>query len=254
MKVLVINLRRSHQRRDRMIEQLNRLQLDWELVEAVDGQSLTDQEITTHCAAMSTEMRRDYLTPGAIGCALSHLKALQLTVMRGYERVCILEDDLLLPEDFPTILQEVMAQARDREVVLLYWLSFVKQLFDRQTASQLTTGHYLVESRNAHQLLSTVGYIVSRGDAQTIIESNQPVRVTADSWGYFLSIGAVDRIRCLVPSPIQMAPVPSEILLRSGHISSRLKYSLESILPPLRWLAHRRRNRFYTQQSKFDWV
>jgi glycosyl transferase family 25 len=103
-----------------MIEQLNRLQLDGELVEAVDGQSLTDQQLANCCAPMTIEMRRNYLTPGAIGCALSHLKALQMMLRRGDECACILEDDLLLPENFPTILEEIAGQITEQEVILLY--------------------------------------------------------------------------------------------------------------------------------------
>lgn len=254
MKVLVINLRRSLQRRERMIEQLNRLRLDWELVEAIDAQSLTDQQLASHCAPLSIEMRQRYLTRGAIGCALSHLKALQIILMRGYERACILEDDLLLPEDFSSILKEMETLVAQSEVILLYWLSFEKQTFDRQTALQLKCGHTLASSCNADRLLSAVGYVVSANSAARISESNQPVRVTADSWGYFLSMGAIDRIRCLVPSPIQLAPGPSDIQLRTGRLVVRVKHALESIFSPLRQLAHKRRARFYNQQSRFEWV
>jgi glycosyl transferase family 25 len=151
-----------------MIEQLNRLQLDWELVEAIDAQSLTDQQIASHCAPMSTEMRQRYLTRGAIGCALSHIKALQIILMRGYERACILEDDLLLPEDFPSILTEMETLVAQSEVILLYWLSFEKQTFDRQTALHLKCGQVLASSGNADRLLSAVGYVVSANSAAKI--------------------------------------------------------------------------------------
>lgn len=254
MKVLVINLRQSHQRRDRMVEQLNRLQLDWKLIEGIDAESMTPQELASYCHPASSEKRDGYLTPGAIGCALSHQKALQLIVSEHYRRACILEDDLLLPDNFRSILEEVDEVSTDSEVILLYWLSFEKQLFVRQTASLLNTGYHLAESRNSDRLLSAVGYVVSADSATKLIESNRPIRATADSWGYFLSRGAVERIRSLVPSPIQLAQAPSEILLRSGRWLTRWKYWLERIFPPLGQWVHRRRTRFYTESSRFDWI
>lgn len=237
-----------------MIDQLNRLQLDWELVEAIDAQSMTSKELASFCDPAILEKSEGYLTPGAIGCVLSHQKALQMIVSKRYNRACILEDDLLLPDNFTSILEEVDGITTDSEVILLYWLSFEKQLFIRQTTIQLKSGYYLADSHNRDRLLSTVGYVVSADSAVKLIESNQPIRATADSWGYVLSRGAVERIRCLVPSPIELTPTSSEILLRSGAWLPRGKYWLEMTFPALGRWAHRRRKEFYRDSSRFDWV
>jgi glycosyl transferase family 25 len=237
-----------------MIEQLNRLQVDWRLVEGIDCQSLTSRELTSFCDPISFAKMKHYLTPGAIGCMLSHQKALQLIVSEGYRQACILEDDLLLPDNFTSILGEIGEIATDSEVILLYWLSFEKQLFARQTAVTLKNGYQVADSRNSNCLLSAVGYVVSKHCAIKLIESNQPIQATADSWGYFLSRGAVKRVRCLVPSPIELATAPSEILLRSGRWLSKGKFWLEMIFPTLNRWAHKRRKEFYRQSSRFDWV
>ena len=254
MKVLVINLPRSHQRRQGMIEQLSRLELDWKLVEGVDGLSLTKCELASSCDPISFAQKGHYLTPGAIGCALSHQKALQLVLSEGAEMACILEDDLVLPENFPDILREVETQITNSEVILLYWLSFEKQHFIRQSAVQLKTTHFLVESCNSHKLLSGVGYILTRQSAERMIKANQPIRVTADSWGYFLSSGALERIRCLVPSPIRLSLLPSDIAIRSEGFLMRWKSPLQSLFPCLGHWVKRRRERFYKQYSRFDWI
>lgn len=45
MKTFVISLKRSERRRQFMIEQCNRLHLDYEIFDAIDGQLLTENEI-----------------------------------------------------------------------------------------------------------------------------------------------------------------------------------------------------------------
>jgi len=96
---------------------------------------------------------------------LSHHKALQKIVSGRYNRACIVEDDLLLPDNFTSILDEVDGIATGFEVILLYWLCFEKQLFLRQTSIQVNSGYYFADSRNRDRLLSTVGYVVSADSA-----------------------------------------------------------------------------------------
>ena len=56
---------------------------------------------------------------GAIGCALSHLSAIQDAYNRGYETVWILEDDCLVLQD-PHILSTMLKELKGKEWDLLY--------------------------------------------------------------------------------------------------------------------------------------
>ena len=68
MKVYVINMERSVNRRTSMEEQLRKLGVDYEIVKAVDGSQLTDD-------AIHNEGREDDpFSRSEIGCMLSHCK------------------------------------------------------------------------------------------------------------------------------------------------------------------------------------
>ncbi|QZX98138.1 glycosyltransferase family 25 protein (plasmid) [Pantoea alfalfae] len=101
MKIFVINLSRSPERRASMEQQLSLLNLDYEIVEAVDGSQLSYTEI------MKETMPLNYaLSCGEVGCALSHINICKRIASEGIPMALILEDDALI--DYRTV--EVMSQ------------------------------------------------------------------------------------------------------------------------------------------------
>ena len=94
--VFVINLDRAPDRLKRIDLHLKRLGIKYERIQAVDGKTLTKNEIrastTKHCGM--------FCTKGAIGCALSHKAAWKLAVDRRLKQFLVLEDDAHLTKDF----------------------------------------------------------------------------------------------------------------------------------------------------------
>lgn len=92
--VLLINLDRSPDRLARCAPLLDRLGLPWERVSAVEGKLLPADRLAAlnpHPAPHGEWFRK--LTPGEIGCFLSHLRCWQLIEERGWDGALILEDD-----------------------------------------------------------------------------------------------------------------------------------------------------------------
>ena len=91
--IVVISLRRSSARRMAMIANLRDLGISFSFFDAVDGQTMTEEEI----AAISPEPYRGYkgrlLTSGEIACAESYRRALQQFLASDSDYVCIAEDD-----------------------------------------------------------------------------------------------------------------------------------------------------------------
>jgi len=106
LPIFVISLARAERRRARLSEQLERLGLadDVRWFDAIDGASLTDDEIRRHCSRRGYRGFLRYperafngtLTRGALGCALSW-KALLPDIRQP---TLVLEDDALFDEDF----------------------------------------------------------------------------------------------------------------------------------------------------------
>jgi GR25 family glycosyltransferase involved in LPS biosynthesis len=115
LPVKVINLVRSEDRRNAFIE-INQ-GLDYEFIPAIDGlsvdkQTLIDQKLF--------ESRLQY-TPGAIGCALSHLHLWEWAIAEN-QAITIAEDDAIFREDFSEKADLVISQLpADWDFILWGW-------------------------------------------------------------------------------------------------------------------------------------
>lgn len=89
--VYVISLRRSTERREAMVRHLNSLGIQYEVVDAVDGRTLDEQQIETITNESSKNLHR-----GAIGCYLSHIGVYEKLVSRNQTVALVLEDDARL--------------------------------------------------------------------------------------------------------------------------------------------------------------
>ena len=106
--IFLINLPSSRDRLADAERQFAAAGLSFERIDAVDGRKIPAQEL----AAMCPDNSRDFyspLTPGEVGCYLSHLKALRTMLDRGLERCVVFEDDFVLEPAFAQCLSELLA-------------------------------------------------------------------------------------------------------------------------------------------------
>jgi len=102
--IWVINLKRDVARKDFMVEQLERLGLPYELIEAVDGSTLSEEEMSIVSPELSEQRIYRQLTHGEIGCALSHIRLWERMVREDIHEVLIFEDDVLIGRNMVDIL------------------------------------------------------------------------------------------------------------------------------------------------------
>lgn len=86
----------------------------------------------------------------ALGCTMSHLAVLRLARDRGYERVCIFEDDfefLISKEEYADLLSKIPAEF---DVVMLGWYLYETAPYNEtfgKVLSATTASGYIVHSR-----------------------------------------------------------------------------------------------------------
>jgi len=85
--VFVISLARAPDRRSTICKHLEALGIEYELVNAVDGSSLSDAEIAKRVAS-GRKLHR-----GAVGCYMSHIGVYETIVSRKLPVALVLEDD-----------------------------------------------------------------------------------------------------------------------------------------------------------------
>lgn len=178
MKVYIVNLERSVDRRSYMIDMLNNYQgLDIELIKAVDGRLLSEYERHTlfDTKRFSKTMLKE-VRPGEIGCTLSHQKCYQRLIKSENKSAIIFEDDLVVKEDFTPLIPRIEAWLDNDESRLLLlsgWFYYTKSsTFDRE--------HHISKVIDG---CLTHGYALNRSAAK-LMSDHQPWYV-ADAWDMF---------------------------------------------------------------------
>jgi glycosyl transferase family 25 len=115
-------------------------------------------QFETECARMGIAVERfsaiAHSVP-ALGCAVSHVEVLKLARDRGYDRVCIFEDDfefLVSREEYAAVVDAIPA---DADVVMLGWYLYETQPYNDTFGRVLdaTTASGYIVSRNFYDRL-----------------------------------------------------------------------------------------------------
>lgn len=157
MKIFVLNLARATQRRALMESRLAELGLEGEILPAIEGAHIPPAELPA-----GTEPG---LSPGEIGCYLSHVRFWQTVVERKLPHAMILEDDVILDPQLMEVADEIAALDLPCEAVRLSSIQPVRGL----PVAALSGGRRLIlPNKNPS---GTQGYLVSLAGARRLLAS-----------------------------------------------------------------------------------
>ena len=101
-KTFVINLERCPEKRRKMEQRLKGE--EYEIFKAYDGRELNDEIMNKMDAGILKEWTDPYsgrnITWGEVGCGFSHYGVMEKCVRENIEVAVILEDDVLIPDNF----------------------------------------------------------------------------------------------------------------------------------------------------------
>jgi len=178
MQIYILSLAPNSNEVTELLAQLKSQNLKGEVLLGVDGRKgfpAVEQDENIN-QTRSLKMRLVELTSGEIGCYLSHLRAIKKAFKQGYERICILEDDVLIEDDFATILSEVKNLSSEVELVRLMGLKTHK----RKIVDRLGESHNL--TRPIKGLCGTQGYVLNRSGMQKVIYRGSSVAEPIDKF------------------------------------------------------------------------
>ena len=164
-KIFVINLPSSTQRRKSITAQLDKLGLEYEITKAINGHKLTDAGRALYRADKSQKMLGRDLNIGEIGCYLSHYHLWERILGEDREKgAIILEDDVVISDDLPQVLEKISKTELKWEVIRLCGLSKRKY----KTLEQLDNNYKLVRL-NRGGLPVTAGYWINKKGASRLL-------------------------------------------------------------------------------------
>ena len=179
-----------------MKAQLAGLKLDFELVKAVDGRQLSEEQKRREYNDRKARWRLSRsMNPAEIGIMLSHLSIYRKMQAESIDHALILEDDVTLPDILPGLLDE-LEEAINGCTKPAAWL-----LSPAETA-----GAPIVTLKNHRISLFSRGYftssyVVNLAAAEELSKELYPVNDVADCWERIARYG-IASVYCVQPAPI----------------------------------------------------
>lgn len=199
----VINLRDATARMAHMQSELESAQIDYTRIEAVKG-DLLSEPIEDFDEKKFNILTGKHRNKREIGCYFSHIAALRTFLSSDAKHALILEDDINLPDNFSTLIQEAIKHSAHWDLLRLTSSrtgEFIK-------ITQLDDTHQL--AYNTKVLKNTGAYLINRNAAERCIKYLLPMRLPYDV--------ALDRdwdcgfkTACIVPFPIKLEDFPGQI-------------------------------------------
>ncbi len=173
LPVWVLNLKRDKQRLRFISRQLRALHMPFSVVEAVDGSRLTPEDLRVYSRARALEFSKRELTPGEIGCALSHARMWERMIRECIPEVLIFEDDVWIGSALPVILANRRRLPKDWELVNF-----------STDALQEPFGEFLSDiyraSRHKDWATRSSAYLLNARGADKLLRNVYPIGHTAD--------------------------------------------------------------------------
>lgn len=236
IKILIISLLRSPDRREVIAERLNGLGLDFTFVDAVDARMLPKESVEAIQGAQRAH--RDYgrsMGSTEIACAMSHIAAYKEIQSAGLDGAIILEDDAIIDDRFGSLYFWLKAQTTPPQGL---WLlgggeylekGVIKNYFDFAVLSTRPSfrdaswgGAYQVIDCY-DRLARACGYFVDTGTALRLLQNNNLPKALADDWPFFINQGWVTPYLCkpyLIKHPLVIA---GQSLLQEDRSTSTQK-------------------------------
>jgi glycosyl transferase, family 25 len=241
-KAFVINLKSDIERRKNITSQLEKQKIDYEIIDAVIGKNLspeTNPEIDWEFAKENAH----WVSKGLLACTLSHLKAYRAIINQNLKFGLILEDDTTINSDVAALLSRVGDKLNENEVLMLYYAAWEKCLLSTVNSMDIFKNYKIVDPVHPKQLVSANAYIITNKACKGILDFQNPLKTTSDSWGVYIDNFAIERIRCMYPMLADTADFKSSIdYVNSNSIISPFLNAVEKykIFPLYQFLKKRR--------------
>ncbi len=197
MRIFVINLQSSAERRKDIQSQLEKLGLPFEFFNAVDGKTLTEEDLSAYDGRKRRLFFGKDLSRGEIGCLLSHRAIYRKVVAENIPAALILEDDTILSPDLPDVLAALSACAGEWDMIR--FLSREKNYRQARHLRPLDAAHTLARPYGTPG--GAYGYIVTPRAAERLNANMRKNWIPVDIlhgqiWRTHLNVFSV------IPSPV----------------------------------------------------
>ena len=197
--IFVISLAKAVNRRIGIANRLDAAGVSYEVIDAVDGSALDLDSLSHRINRDEYRIKYGYeLTPGIIGCYLSHYNLWQRIVNERIDCALVMEDDAIWDEDFFEVVLSL-------QKTNWYWeminLSMPRCKVER-VLYDINEKYRLVSHKRGARM--TAAYIIRRSAAEKLLSYCYEIRAPIDIQGYEdWKIGIAFYLVC--PAPVSQS-------------------------------------------------
>ncbi len=193
MKTFVYNLKGTDHRKQWMIDQLGKLEMEFEFIDCIDGRQWTEEQVRAVTSDNLFQMYKEssgWLSKGAIASTLTATQKYYPRMASGeYPYALGLEDDAILPPDFKSYLGklETMLNRVNMDGILLlnYRLHEDLSLKNLDILAE-SNGTKIYRLPQNYKVGGGTAFIASAEGSRRIIEFQQPLlQIVGDWWHDF---------------------------------------------------------------------
>lgn len=180
MQTYLINLDKDKERLAAADVQLKKLGVDYERFPAVYAKELpqAERDASVNYFRWWCCLGRKILL-GEIGCALSHYRLYQKMIIDNIPYACILEDDIILKDNFKETVDKVDKWLNSSESQVVLLSNHTNEPEGKEGIGEIQNG------------LCTESYIITLPAAKALLKENFPIKVPCDYWARWVKHGAI---------------------------------------------------------------
>ena len=181
--IYLINLDSSSERLKQADTELKKHNIIYKRISAVDRRQLNVHDYKNYDSKHAHQLMGRDLLGAEIGCYLSHLRCIEQFLESDADYLIVLEDDLVLTSDLPTISQKILAWL---EAQNFNWYVMNLAANKRKISKHLYQVDHFNLLKAYYFPVLTLGLIWSRQGAEHFYQDNQiisaPIDVTLQYW------------------------------------------------------------------------
>jgi len=227
IKVFVINLKRSTERREHIENQMQNLGLNYEFIEATDGRSLDEKGVENlYDKKESLKYLQKELSVNEIACSHSHYKAYLKIKEEKINYALVLEDDVLIDQKLIELLDEKKLSNMRFDILLVgnsvrgmkYFKSWHNDVITNFKRNKTTIFYNLLKIPYVYcvAIYETIRFKCVNKKTITAIYLPRP---TYCGFSYIISKEAIDKMNSIV-KPIKFAAdmAPNKARVQAGLV------------------------------------
>lgn len=217
--IYLISLKEDEAKRNKLFSQFPKHSVNFIYNEAVVGKALLAGEYYSNMIGSFKENKR-LMSPGEVGCTLSHIAALERFLESGSEHALIIEDDVIgSDEDLEKINQYIPYMDGCSILMCGGQTGLLSRFFQVGKKDPRADDLFLVHPFSYQYIYRTCCYLVNKKSAKAILNHHRRVLTVADYWAEIFQGVEVDFYYSNIlqhPLDFSSSTIESERLL-AGH-------------------------------------